>query len=104
MPMFRAAQIARPTGPLAVVGNNQFSVIQTPWQHPFVMSAKLFVAIVILIAGFSGAAEAGILFSGEQKLNNLVSVLLEVASISESNQTFTFTRSSGGWIFISSTG
>src|SRR5206468_8448590 len=35
------------------------------------------------------------------KLNNLVSELLEVSSISKSSQVFTFTRSSDGWIFVS---
>src|SRR5438105_2073999 len=72
-------------------------------QCPFVMKARLFAVVVIFIGGLSGLAEAGILFSGEKKLNNLVSVLLEVASISRSNTSFRFTRSSDGWIFVSST-
>jgi len=45
----------------------------------------------------------GFFFSGERKLSNLVSELLEVSSISQSGQSITFTRSSDGWIFISST-
>ncbi len=67
------------------------------------MSARLIGSIVISICGFEGAADAGILFSGEKKLNNLVSELLEVSSISKASQSFAFTRSSDGWIFISST-
>jgi hypothetical protein len=67
------------------------------------MKARLFAVAVIFVGGFSGVAEAGILFSGEKKLNNLVSDLLEASSISQSGKPFTFTRSSDGWIFISST-
>jgi len=67
------------------------------------MSARLIVAVVIFICGIAGAADAGVLFSGEKKLNNLVSELLEVSSISKPGQSFAFTRSSDGWIFISST-
>jgi hypothetical protein len=66
------------------------------------MSARLIASVLILICRFAGAAEAGILFSGEKKLNNFVSELLEVSSISKSGESFTFTRSSGGWICISS--
>jgi len=43
------------------------------------------------------------LFLGERKLNNFVSELLDVSSISKSSEPFRFTRSSDGWIFISST-
>ena len=67
------------------------------------MNTRLIAVALIFISGFAGAAEAGILFSGERKLNNLVSELLEVSSISKSGQSFAFTRSSDGWIFISST-
>src|SRR2546427_496209 len=67
------------------------------------MSAKFIVVIVILISGFAGAVEAGALFSGEKKLNNLASELLDVSSVSKSSESFAFTRSSDGWIFISST-
>src|SRR6266516_6086494 len=79
------------------------SCIHATAQYPFVMSARLIGSIVISICGFAGAADAEILFSGEKKLNNLVSELLEVSSISKSSQSFAFTRSSDGWIFISST-
>src|SRR5436309_11244039 len=67
------------------------------------MSARLIATVVIFSCGFGGAAEAGTLFSGERKLNNLVSELLQVSSISKSSQSITFTRSSDGWVFISST-
>ena len=70
---------------------------------PFVMSARRIASIAVLICGLAGAAEAEIIFSGEKKLNNLVSELLEVSSISKSSKPFTFTRLSEGWIFISST-
>ena len=68
------------------------------------MSPRLIASILVFVCGCAGAREAGTLFSGEKKLNNLVSSLLEVSSISKSGQSFTFTRSSGGWIFVSSTG
>jgi hypothetical protein len=67
------------------------------------MSARLIASVLILVCGLAGAAEAEVLFSGERKLNNLVSELLEASSISESGKPFTFTRSSNGWVFISST-
>src|SRR5882672_11712363 len=68
------------------------------------MNARLIALVLILICGFAGAAEAAVLFSGERKLNNLVSELLEVSSITRSGESFTFTRSSEGWVLISSTG
>ncbi len=68
------------------------------------MSARLIALILIVVCGFAGAAEAAIHFSGEWKRNNLVSELLEVASISKSGESFAFARSSDGWVFISSIG
>ena len=65
------------------------------------MSARSLASIAILIGGFAGAAEVGDLLSGERRLNNLVSELLQVTSISNSSKPFTFARSSDGWIFIS---
>lgn len=65
------------------------------------MSARLIAAILILICGFAGTADAEVLFAGEKRLNNLASELLEVASISQSRQRFAFTRPSDGWIFVS---
>jgi hypothetical protein len=66
------------------------------------MNAR-WIAIVIL-GGFAGHASAEVLFSGERKLNNLVSELLVVSSISKSSQSLNFTRSSDGWVFVSATG
>ena len=43
----------------------------------------------------------GATFSEEQKLNNLVSRLLEVSTLTNSSQSFSFSRSRDGWIFIS---
>src|SRR5437867_10488230 len=60
------------------------------------------VLLSAFVCGFAGVSEAKILFAGEKKLNNVVSELLEVSSISKSSKPFTFTRSSDGWIFISS--
>ena len=67
------------------------------------MNARLIAAIVISVWAFAGPAGGGMLFAEERKLNNLVSELLEASSISKSGETFPFTRSSDGWIFISST-
>ena len=59
------------------------------------------ILLSILICGFAGRTEARVLFSGEKKQNNLVSELLEAASISKTDKPLAFTRSSDGWIFIS---
>ncbi|HXT40538.1 MAG TPA: hypothetical protein VN887_11025 [Candidatus Angelobacter sp.] len=66
------------------------------------MNSRLLVSMAILTVGFGGAVRAGVVFSGEKKLNNLVSELLEVSFDSKSGPPFTFTRTSDGWIFISS--
>src|SRR5262245_49603913 len=42
-----------------------------------------------------------VVFSEQKKRNNLVSKLLEVAAISKSGNSFQFTRSGEGWIFVS---
>ncbi|MBI4657696.1 MAG: hypothetical protein HY735_02400, partial [Verrucomicrobia bacterium] len=65
------------------------------------MRARLIAQIAVLILGLAGVAAAEVLFSGERKLSNLVSELLEVTSISTVGQSFAFTRSSDGWIFVS---
>src|SRR6266481_92843 len=65
------------------------------------MKPRLIVSMVVFVCGLAGAGEAGTVFSGEKKLNNLVSELLEVSSISGSGKPFTFARSSDGWIFVS---
>src|SRR5438132_7483639 len=66
------------------------------------MRARLVVAILIFVSPLAIAAEINPLSSGEKRLNNLVSELLAVSSISKSTKPFTFTRYSSGWIFISS--
>jgi len=67
------------------------------------MSAFLLVSIASSVCGLAAAAGIEVVSSGERKLNNLVSELLVVSSISNSAKPFTFTRSSDGWIFIAST-
>ena len=98
----RATQVARPNGLFEFDGNQQFTVIQAAAQSRW-LRAGLIIAILILTRGFAEAAEARILFSGEKRLNNLVSALLEVSSISESNKKFTFARPKDGWILIAAT-
>jgi hypothetical protein len=49
------------------------------------------------------AAEGKVLFSGERKLNNLVSELLEVGPVEKGSNEFALTRSGAGWIFVSAT-
>src|ERR1051325_8644774 len=68
------------------------------------MNSRQLASVLIVICGCTAVGEAAILFSGERKRNNFVSEALEVSSVSKSNQSFTFTRSSDGWIFISSAG
>jgi hypothetical protein len=50
---------------------------------------------------FAWSADGTVVFSGERKLNNLTSDLLEVSSITKSENSFPFTRSRDGWIFLS---
>ena len=64
------------------------------------MNARFYAPIVALLCGLSATAESTVLFSGEGKVNNLVSELLEVSAISGTSKPFTFTRGSDGWIFI----
>src|SRR2546421_8488139 len=49
----------------------------------------------------SARGDGTVVFSGQKKRNNLVSELLEVAAISKSGNSFRFTRSGEGWIFLS---
>src|SRR5258708_568957 len=65
------------------------------------MSARLIVSFIIVSCSLAEAADAEILFTGEKKLNNLVSELLAVSAVSKSSEPFRFTRPSDGWIFIS---
>ena len=65
--------------------------------------ATFWAVIVVFLCAFARTAKPEVLFSGERKLNNLVSELLDVSSIAKPSVAFTFTRSSDGWTFISST-
>ena len=68
------------------------------------MRAALIIFGIVFVCWLTRAAESETLFSGEKRLNNLVSVLLDVSSIPNSNQFLAFTRSNDGWIFISARG
>jgi len=68
------------------------------------MKSILLVSLLLSICVCERArGEGTVVFSGERKQNNLVSELLEVASISKSGNSFSFTRSREGWIFVSAT-
>jgi hypothetical protein len=56
---------------------------------------------IALFFGIVNAAAVEVQFVGERRVNNLVSDLLEVASISGAGNRFTFQRPSDGWVFIS---
>ena len=56
----------------------------------------------VIICECVGLSEAEVLFAGERKLNNVVSELLQVSSLSQSGK-LSFSRPSDGWIFVSST-
>ena len=67
------------------------------------MRSALFasVALSVSLCNLAHAADAAVLFAGEKKQNNLVSVLLEASSIAKSGASFAFTRPAEGWIFLS---
>ncbi len=65
------------------------------------MSARFALVLVFVCRGFGLLAAPEIQFSGERKLNNLVSELLNVASMSGSSGPIQFTRPVAGWIFLS---
>src|ERR1041385_7024872 len=69
--------------------------------QPFLMRNVFASIIALLCSLLAGTVAAEMLFSGERRVNNLVSELLEVSSISGSSNPFTFTRPSDGWIDIS---
>src|SRR4051812_19134994 len=58
------------------------------------MALRLIV-LAFLVCSLTGTAAA------ERKLNNLVSELLDVSSISGARHAFKFKRASDGWIFVS---
>ncbi len=65
------------------------------------------IGVLLILACLDGravnGAEAKVLISGAQKENNLVSKLVEAASISGPGTSFSFARRGDGWIFISAT-
>jgi hypothetical protein len=67
------------------------------------MKISISASFLILLSGlaFAEMAEPTVLFSGEQRRNNLVSELLRVSSIPKPGSSFTFARPQEGWIFIS---
>src|SRR6516225_9471215 len=67
------------------------------------MRAVIIASILMptIASGVAGATEPTVVFSGAHKQNNLVTELLEVASISEPGRAFTFTRPDDGWVFLS---
>jgi hypothetical protein len=62
---------------------------------------RLLTSIAALVWELAGTVSAEVLFSGESRENNLASILLRVSDISGPNGSFSFTRASGGWVFIS---
>jgi hypothetical protein len=59
------------------------------------------ILLSMLICGFAGVTEAKVLFSGEKKQNNLVSELLEAASISKTaNHSLLRVRAMAGFSFL----
>ncbi len=67
-------------------------------------SIVLNLLVALLTCGSAGASQASVLVSREKRLNNLVSELLEVSSISKPGRALTFTRPQPGWVFVSLTG
>ena len=67
------------------------------------MRVELVGAVVIFLSGLAGGAKAAIPSVGQKRLNNFVSELLAVSSISQSTQSLTFAHSTDGWIFLSAT-
>ena len=57
--------------------------------------------VTVCLCQRAAGDEAKVLFAGERPRNNLVSDLLEVASIAGGRSSFSFTRRGDGWIFIS---
>ena len=66
------------------------------------MRAVIIASILMptIASSVVGATEPTVVFSGAQKQNNLVTEILDVASISEPGRAFTFTRPDDGWVFL----
>lgn len=64
---------------------------------------RTFICAILSCTGLCECAcgDGTVVFTGEKKRNNLVSELLEVAAVSKSGNSFTFTRPGEGWIFVS---
>jgi hypothetical protein len=66
-----------------------------------VMSARWIVSFLIVSSLLECGANEGVLFSGDRKLNNLVSELLEAGPVTKAVESFNFARSRDGWVLIS---
>jgi hypothetical protein len=61
---------------------------------------KILTAFIGFLCGIGATGATEILFSGEKRLNNFASEVLEASSISEPSKSFTFNRPDDGWMFI----
>jgi hypothetical protein len=70
-----------------------------------IMRATVAAAILVaaIATGSGRGAGPAVIVAEEKQENNLVSVLLEVSSIKEPGNAFTFTRPAEGWIFLTAT-
>src|SRR5262249_25535646 len=66
----------------------------------FRMSARITVFCLTLLCGPVPQSPAHAFFSGQKKLNNLVSTLLEVSTLSRSPGVLSFTRPRDGWVLV----
>ena len=67
---------------------------------------KIKAVAVALVFGFTTgtALDAAVVFSGERKLNQLVSELLDLSSITKAGDEFVFAQPTSGWLIVSSAG
>src|SRR5258707_285649 len=65
-----------------------------------ILRTRMWVCCLILLFGPALPARARALFSGEKKLNNLVSTLLEASALSRSPRVLPFTCPRDGWVFV----
>lgn len=64
-------------------------------------TAALGVLACLVMLSVAQAAEPQVVFSGQRKQNNLVTLLLEATAVSEPESTLTFRRERAGWVFVS---
>ena len=69
-----------------------------------VITGKALAAAFLLGVAWETTTVAAVIFSGERKLNNVVSLLLDAGSLTNASEELTFTRSADGWLWISSSG